>query len=95
MFCFKCGKKIEDTEQVCPFCGVQQRRRQVVQPVPVVEEPVAPVPDKAPKSVMDEPQAEEAKAPAVPKKHGRRILAVIIIIVIILGGAVGVFIGAT
>lgn len=36
MFCYKCGKEIDNEAVICPFCGCQQKAMRVVKDSPSI-----------------------------------------------------------
>ena len=46
MICLNCGKTVDDDVRVCPFCGslIESSEDAAYEPVPPVEEPIAPPP---------------------------------------------------
>lgn len=65
MFCFNCGKPVDDGSRFCPYCGT---KLMAAQPTPPEEEP-KPVPEEAPVEEVpaeEVPVAEEAPVTEEP-----------------------------
>lgn len=80
MFCYNCGKEIEDDSLYCPFCGIPQNK-------PIKETKKEPV-KKETKPKKEEPKQEASQEPTItkePSKSPKGLIIGILAAVVIIG----------